>query len=39
MKFIGVESNLEKEKFDLLLQHEKKAIAFIVENGLILTKK
>lgn len=34
MKFVGVKSNLNKEKYDLLLQHEKKAIKTILENGL-----
>jgi uncharacterized SAM-binding protein YcdF (DUF218 family) len=34
MKFIGVESNMEKEKYDDLINHEKNAIKSIIENGL-----
>jgi uncharacterized SAM-binding protein YcdF (DUF218 family) len=32
--FIGVESSLEQEEYELLVQHEKKAINTIVQNGL-----
>lgn len=34
MDFIGVESKLDKEAYDTLVQHEKKAINAIVKNGL-----
>ena len=34
MKFIGVKSNLAKEEFDALVQHENKAINSILDNGL-----
>ncbi|MFC2110119.1 YdcF family protein [Bacteroidota bacterium] len=34
MEFIGVESNLEQEEYNLLVRHEKKAIAAIQKNGL-----
>ncbi|MBG7631732.1 MAG: YdcF family protein [Bacteroidetes bacterium] len=34
MKFIGVKSNLNKEKYNQLKQHEQKAIASILEKGL-----
>lgn len=34
IEFVGVEYNLEKEKFDLLAQHEKKAMNSILEKGL-----
>ncbi|HUH27034.1 YdcF family protein [Gelidibacter sp.] len=34
MDFIGVESNLDKDVYDALVQHETKAINAILENGL-----
>jgi len=34
MKFVGVKSNLNKEKYNLLIQHEQKSIASILEKGL-----
>jgi len=34
MKFMGVKSNLDKEKYDHLIAHEKRAIAAILESGL-----
>lgn len=34
MKFVGVESKLEKEEYSTLVQHEKNAIKSIMENGL-----
>ncbi len=35
--FVGVESNLDKEKLDSLLMHEKAAIESILKNGLYYT--
>ena len=32
--YVGVESNMETEKYNALVQHEKKAIESIIENGL-----
>ncbi|MEN8186260.1 MAG: YdcF family protein [Bacteroidota bacterium] len=34
IKFIGVKSNIDKEIYALLIQHEKKAISSILEKGL-----
>lgn len=34
MTFVGVDSRLEKDQYDRLVQHEKKAIQSIQENGL-----
>ena len=34
MTFFGVKSNFEKEKYNVLVQHEKKAIEGILKNGL-----
>lgn len=34
IKYIGVESNFKKEIFNSLVQHEDKAVAFILKNGL-----
>lgn len=34
MKFGGVKSNLNKEKYNLLIQNEKKVIVSILEKGL-----
>ena len=34
MKFIGVKSTMEKEKYNAFLEHEKKAINEIIKNGL-----
>jgi len=34
MKFIGVKSNLKKEKYEHLAQHETRAITSILKNGL-----
>lgn len=34
MRFVGVKTNLEEEKYNALLKHEKKAIDGILEKGL-----
>lgn len=34
LEFVGVESNIDKEQFQLLVKHEKKRIHTIKENGL-----
>lgn len=34
VNFVGVESNMNQEEYNTLLQHEKKAINSIVQNGL-----
>ena len=34
LHFVGVVSNLDKVQYDLLVQHEQKAIASILKNGL-----
>jgi len=34
MDFIGVESNLDQEAYNALMQHEKNAINAIEQNGL-----
>jgi len=34
MKFVGVESNLDRENYNSLVEHEKNAIKSILENGL-----
>ncbi|WP_034042410.1 YdcF family protein [Wocania ichthyoenteri] len=34
LDFVGVKSNLDKKDYDLLVNHEKKAIKSILENGL-----
>ena len=34
LKYVGVKSNLKKEFFNSLIQHEEKSISFIIENRL-----